>query len=134
MNHQHSVRVYYEDTDVAGIVYYANYLKYIERARTEWLRSIGIFQTNLRLDHGIVFVVRDLQAEFLAPAKFDDLLSVLTEKRGLSAAKISLRQTVSRAAVKLFVANVTLACVLPSGQPTRIPICLRDSLQTHQNS
>ncbi len=134
MTHQHSIRVYYEDTDVAGIVYYANYLKYIERARTEWLRSIGIVQTDLRHEHGIVFVVRDLQAEFLTPAKFDDLLSVLTEKRGLSAAKINLRQTVSRGALKLFVANVTLACILPSGQPTRIPICLRDSLQTHQNS
>ena len=74
MTHRFPVRVYYEDTDLAGIVYYANYLKFIERARTEWVRSLGIDQTRLKAEAGIVFAVRRVEADYLAPARFDDLL------------------------------------------------------------
>ena len=70
--HQFSLRVYYEDTDLAGIVYYANYLKFIERGRSEWVRSLGVDQVALKAEHGIVFAVRRVEADYLKPAKFDD--------------------------------------------------------------
>jgi acyl-CoA thioester hydrolase len=72
-------RVYYEDTDLAGIVYYANYLKFIERARSEWVRNLGLDQNVLRKDHGIVFAVRKVEADYLKSAKFDELLLISTE-------------------------------------------------------
>ena len=77
-------RVYYEDTDLAGIVYYANYLKFIERARSEWVRSIGLDQNVLRKDHGLVFAVRKIEADYLKSAKFDDLLTITTELKSKS--------------------------------------------------
>ena len=73
------VRVYYEDTDTAGIVYYANYLRYLERGRTEWLRALGVAQLQLAEETGIVFAVRSLNIEYLKPARLDDALAVLTE-------------------------------------------------------
>ena len=78
MPHSLSLRVYYEDTDLAGIVYYANYLKFIERGRSEWVRALGIDQGALRRDTGIVFAVRHLEADYLRPAVFDDWLTVTT--------------------------------------------------------
>ena len=69
-------RVYYEDTDLAGIVYYANYLKFIERARSEWVRNIGLDQNVLRKDCGIIFAVRKVEADYIKAAKFDDLLTI----------------------------------------------------------
>ena len=74
MTHQFTLRVYYEDTDLAGIVYYANYLKFIERARTEWVRGLGVDQGRLRAEDGVVFAVRRVEADYLRPAKFDDEL------------------------------------------------------------
>jgi len=73
------IRVYYEDTDLAGIVYYANYFKYIERGRTEFLRDIGVDQMALKSQKGVVFAVRHVDADFLKPAKMDDMLDVSTE-------------------------------------------------------
>ena len=81
MSHRLTLRVYYEDTDLAGIVYYANYLKYIERGRTEYVREAGIDQVRLKADEGIVFAVRRIEADYSAPAKFDDLLDVVTPSR-----------------------------------------------------
>ena len=72
--HQFPLRVYYEDTDLAGIVYYANYLKFIERGRSEWLRALGIDQARLRAESGHVFAVRRVEADYLRPARFDDLI------------------------------------------------------------
>ena len=130
MTHRHPIRVYYEDTDFAGIVYYANYLKFIERARTEWLRDMGINQTRLRHKQGVVFVVRQMNADFLKPAHFDDLLAVMTQHKHIAGAKINLLQTVKRAGEELFVADVMLACVDPSGKPVRLPRALQAALQT----
>ena len=76
MSHTHAVRVYYEDTDLAGIVYYANYLKFIERARTEWIEALGVDQRELKARDGIVFAVRRIEADYLRPAKFADELAV----------------------------------------------------------
>ena len=115
------VRVYYEDTDLAGIVYYANYLKYIERARSEWVRELGLDQVALKRDHGIVFAVRRVEADYLRPAQFDDELLVTTELLAQTGARITLSQQVLRAGVVLFTAIVTLVCLSTSGAPARLP-------------
>ena len=90
MNHNFALRVYYEDTDLAGIVYYANYLKFIERARSEWLRDLGLDQTRLRRDPGIVFAVRRVEADYLKPALFDDVVRVETQVVTLTGVRIVL--------------------------------------------
>lgn len=119
--HVHPVRVYYEDTDAAGIVYYANYLRFIERARSEWVRGLGIDQTRLRAETGIVFAVRSVTADYLRPAVLDDLLEVRTTPRAITGARIVLDQDVWRADVRLFAAQVTLVCLTPAGTPARLP-------------
>ncbi len=128
MPHSHILRVYYEDTDLAGIVYYANYLKFIERARTEWVRSLGVDQGRLRAEEGIVFAVRRVEADYLRPARFDDELTVTTEVAGVTGARIVLDQTVSRAGERLFQAQVTLVCLTEAGAPARLPAELRRRL------
>ena len=119
--HRWPVRVYYEDTDLAGIVYYANYLKFIERVRTEWTRDLGIDQTRLKQDEGAVFAVRRVEADYLAPAVFDDELIVTTEVARLTPARIELDQKVMRGDKVLFAARVTLACLGPDMRPRRLP-------------
>jgi acyl-CoA thioester hydrolase len=126
--HLFPLRVYYEDTDLAGIVYYANYLKFIERARTEWVRSIGIDQTALRAGAGIVFAVHRVEADFLRPAVFEDDLTVQTTLRSLSGARLTLEQDIWREEGRIFAAVVTLVCLNRSGQPARIPTDLRHLL------
>lgn len=90
------VRIYYEDTDAGGVVYYANYLKFLERCRTEWLRSIGHEQGNLLRDSGIAFVVRSVNLEYLKPARLDDLLTVSLEVEKISRSQIFFRQHIRR--------------------------------------
>ena len=104
--HEFPVRVYYEDTDLAGIVYYANYLRFIERARTEWVRDLGVDQGALKRDQGVVFAVRRVEADYLKPARFDDLLTVTTRLLELGGARIELEQEVLRAGERLFAARV----------------------------
>jgi len=125
VSHRFDLRVYYEDTDLAGIVYYANYLKFIERGRTEFVRSLGIDQVALKAEQGIVFAVRRVEADFLSPACFDDELSVQTSVQKVSAARIILRQSVLRADTVLFEAIVTLVALSDSGKPTRLPADIR---------
>lgn len=127
--HSFALRVYYEDTDLAGIVYYANYLKFIERGRTEWVRGLGVDQTRVKADQGIVFAVRRVAADYLRPAKFDDELVVTTEVLAIGGARIVLRQEVMRGAERLFTAEVTLVCLTDSGAPARLPPLLRAALQ-----
>lgn len=127
--HSFALRVYYEDTDLAGIVYYANYLKFIERGRTEWVRGLGVDQTRVKAEYGIVFAVRRVAADYLRPAKFDDELVVTTEPLAISGARIELRQAVLRGAERLFTADVTLVCLTDSGQPARLPAQVRAALQ-----
>ncbi len=122
--HRWPVRVYYEDTDLAGIVYYANYLKFIERARTEWTRAIGIDQTRLKVEEGAVFAVRRVEADYLQSAVFDDELIVTTELARLTPARIELDQKVLRGDAVLFAARVTLACLGPDMRPRRLPAAL----------
>lgn len=121
MTHQFTLRVYYEDTDLGGIVYYANYLKFIERARTEWVRGLGVDQARLKTDTGVVFVVRRVEADYLAPARFDDQLVVMTRVQAVGGARLILDQVVMRAGDRLFSARVTLVALTASGAPTRLP-------------
>ncbi|MEM9762258.1 MAG: tol-pal system-associated acyl-CoA thioesterase [Pseudomonadota bacterium] len=119
--HVFTLRVYYEDTDLAGIVYYANYLRFIERARSEALRSLGVDQRALKAGQGLVFVVRGLTAEYLRPALYDDVLTVETRLHALKRASVSLDQHVLREGEPLFVSTVRLAMMDASGRPARIP-------------
>jgi len=131
MSHTFQLRVYYEDTDLAGIVYYANYLKFIERARSEWVREAGVDQASLKAQHGTVFAVRRIEADYLAPAQFDDLLTVTTSLDKLTGSRLFLTQTVTRAETPLFTSKVTLVCLSASGKPTRIPADIRAKLDVH---
>nr|WP_209843467.1 tol-pal system-associated acyl-CoA thioesterase [Rubellimicrobium aerolatum] len=119
------VRVYYEDTDLAGVVYYANYLRFIERGRTEWARAAGIDQGRLRAEAGTVFAVRRVEADYLAPARFDDLLEVATGVEAASGARVTLWQEVRRGGRALFRARVVLVAMDEGGRPRRIPLALR---------
>ncbi|KAA2314128.1 tol-pal system-associated acyl-CoA thioesterase [Pseudooceanicola sediminis] len=125
MTHRFDLRVYYEDTDLAGIVYYANYLRFIERGRTEWVRSLGIDQVALKAEEGVVFAVRRLEADYLAPAKFDDELVVETTPAAVTGARITLLQEVRRAGNVLFSAQVTLVALSETGHPVRLPANIR---------
>lgn len=119
------VRVYYEDTDFGGIVYYANYLKYIERARSDWVRSKGVDQKRMKDELGVVFAVRRVEADYLAPAYFDDVLDVRTEFVKWGTAKVEIRQDIWRDDTRIFSALVTLVSIGENGWPTRIPAELR---------
>lgn len=106
-----SLRVYYEDTDAGGVVYYANYLRFCERARTEILRQCGVEQQALLRDEGIAFVVRSVQADYLLPARLDDSLQVFTRIAALRRASILFEQRVERAGQLLFTARTLVACI-----------------------
>jgi acyl-CoA thioester hydrolase len=124
------VRVYYEDTDAAGVVYYANYLKFIERARTEYLAAIGHPLAELERGHGIVFVVRRVEMDFLAPARLFDMLDVTFELERASRAGMVARQAVLRAGETLAQARVELACLdAARWKPARIPFDLASAAQ-----
>ena len=125
MSHQFELRVYYEDTDLAGIVYYANYLKFIERARSEWVRGLGLDQGALKAEEGLVFAVRRVVADYVRPAVFDDLLQVRTTLLEATGVRLRLEQVVWRGAERLFAAEVTLVCVTLAGRPARLPQALR---------
>ena len=125
------VRVYYEDTDAGGIVYYANYLRFMERARTEWLRSLGCEQSDLADRHGVVFVVRSAAIDYLKPARFNDILQVSVELIKVGAGHIDVVQHVTRGAELIAEAAVKVACVgLRTMRPVRIPQPLATRIRT----
>lgn len=128
MTHRFDLHVYYEDTDLAGIVYYANYLKFIERARTEWVRELGVDQARLRAEEGIVFAVKRVEADFISPAKFDDDLTVETDVETLTGARIILNQRVFRGDTVLFTAQATIVALNEAGGPSRLPAVIRRNL------
>ncbi|MCE0507040.1 MULTISPECIES: tol-pal system-associated acyl-CoA thioesterase [unclassified Roseivivax] len=128
MDHSFPIRVYYEDTDMAGIVYYANYLRYIERARSDWVRALGVDQNAMRERDGVVFVVRRVEADYLAPAKFDDELTVRTSTTSVSGARLNMHQEVWRGETLLFQAEVLVVCVTEAGGPARLPANIRQKL------
>lgn len=125
--HVFPVRVYYEDTDAGGVVYYANYLKFAERGRSELLRQHGIDNTGLQQRHGINFAVRDCSVTYHAPARLDDSLSVLTDLQSVGAATLSMRQRVARENELLVELSIRLACLNEAGRPARLPSEVRQA-------
>jgi acyl-CoA thioester hydrolase len=126
--HTHPIRVYFEDTDAGGMVYYANYLKFAERARTEMLREAGISHAEMVAQDGLMLVVRRCTAEFHRSARLDDALEIDTHVSGLSGASILLDQVVRRGSEILVEITVTIACVTKEGRPTRLPQRLRQAV------
>jgi acyl-CoA thioester hydrolase len=123
------VRVYWEDTDAGGVVYYANYLKFMERARSEWLRACGFEQDVLRDEAGVVFVVRRVEIDYLSPARFNDQLDVSVSLHETGRASLSVRQELMRGSTCLARAEVTLACVdAVRFKPVKIPPLLLQTL------
>lgn len=123
------VRVYYEDTDAGGVVYYANYLKFMERARTEWLRAIGFDQALLREQTGVIFAVRSVAADYLRPARLDDRLEVLARVEEQRPARLRFHQEIRRDGEVLCSGRVTIASVdAATLRPTRIPAALAEKI------
>ena len=124
------VRVYYEDTDVAGVVYHSNYLKYMERARTEWLRSAGYAQPSLEKKSSVIFMVSSLNIEFIVPARFDELLNVQSIILTIGGAKLLFRQTIfNENGILNCKADFHIVCVDPyTFKPKRIPEDIRTKL------
>lgn len=119
--HRFSLRIYYEDTDAGGIVYYARYLQFAERARTEILRLAGIEQAELRRRHDVIFAVRRCAVDYRRPARLDDLVEVRSRLTGLRGAKLSADQGIWRDDQELVRLAVEIAAVRGDGRPTRIP-------------
>lgn len=129
MTHRFPIRVYYEDTDLGQIVYYANYLKFIERGRSEWLRAAGVDQQRLLDEAHLAFVVRRVEADYLSPARFDDQLEVVTTLEQASGPRVTVSQAVERDGKVLFQARVTVICVdLRTMRPHRLPEAVRAAL------
>lgn len=124
------VRVYYEDTDAGGIVYHASYLRFAERARTEWLRALGFGQRDMTERFGCVFAVRRCSLDYRRPARLDDALIVVTRPGELGGARMSVTQNVMRDGELLVGIGIELALLGPGHRPTRIPAPLRAALQT----
>jgi len=123
------IRIYWEDTDAGGIVYYANYLRFFERARTEWLRALGVEQTALRAAGGAIFVVIDTRIAYRAPARLDDRLDVTVALRHTGRAALTLAQQAWRADTLLAEGEVRIGCVdAASWRPRRIPTPVLDRL------
>jgi acyl-CoA thioester hydrolase len=124
------VRVYYEDTDAGGVVYHASYLRYMERARTDWLRELGFAHQRLASEFGMHFVVQAMQIRFLRPAKLDDLLTATASIESLGHARVVFGQTVERGSETLARASVSAACLeLATGKPVPMPGTLRNNLK-----
>jgi len=124
------VRVYYEDTDAGGVVFYANYLKFAERARTEMLRAFGHTHGALAEEHGFYFVVRRCEIDYHAPARLDDLLDVTAQIVGFRGASMEMAQEVRRGSQVLASVRAILACVGENGRPVRVSAALRHAMES----
>ena len=132
--HIFPLRVYYEDTDAGGIVYYANYLRFAERARTEYLRSVGADHQTLLAEDGIAFTVRQCSVDYMSPAFLDDPLEVHTRFLEVRGASLRAEQVVKRKTDELARLNVRLACVGDDGRPRRMPTAFRSALSSSLNT
>ena len=128
--HSMPLRVYYEDTDAAGIVYYANYLKFAERGRTEMMRELGFAHSRIAAETGLVFTVRRCSADYRAAARLDDMLTVETRIQEIGAATLTLDQQIRRDGETIVALDVLVACVGRDGRPRRVPPGLRAALMT----
>jgi acyl-CoA thioester hydrolase len=132
--HTWPIRVYYEDTDAGGVVYYANYLKFAERARTEMLRGAGFDHVGLAAEHRVLLVVRNCAVEFIAPARLDDSLEVCSRLSTMGGASFTIRQEIFRRAADgaqgqlLVTVDIRLACIDAEFRPARLPDRLKQAL------
>jgi len=125
------IRIYFEDTDSGGVVYHSNYLKFMERARTEWLRELGIDQRHLKQDHQIMFVVHRIDIQFKLPARFNDELIVKSELKNIGSSKIEFRQMIYRNDEMLIDASVDIACIdSEKFKPVRIPPTIKQTMES----
>jgi acyl-CoA thioester hydrolase len=123
------VRVYYEDTDAAGVVYYANYLRFFERARTEMLRSLGFEQDLLRVEQNVLFVVRSVQVDYLLPARFNELLEVTAKVIAYQKTNLTFEQTINRQQQLISKGGVRIACLdAITMKPKLIPTAILEHL------
>ena len=120
-HHSMNIRVYYEDTDLGGVVYYANYLRFIERARSEWIRGLGIDQIKMRDQDAAIFVVTKIKADYLTPAHFDDILTVDTRIKVVSPVRAYFYQNIFREEKVIFRSEVCVTCTSNSGKVLRLP-------------
>jgi acyl-CoA thioester hydrolase len=124
------VRVYFQDTDAGGVVYHASYVNFMERARTEWLRSCGYSNAGLMKEFGVMFVVRTMKLDYLRPALLDDMLAVTAQVSEIGRSRLSLRQSVRRADEILTEGEVRLVCVSrDTFKPVRVPQALRLTME-----
>lgn len=124
--HDMPVRVYYEDTDAGGIVYHPNYMKFAERARTEFLRNLGFLNSQIRDETGVIIVVKRIEAEYLAPARLDDSLIVASRLVSMKNSSFVMEQNILRDEGVIFTMSVVLVCVnADGGRPARIPETVR---------
>ena len=123
--HLFDIRVYYEDTDMGGIVYHANSLKFIDRARSDWVAGMAIDHRRRKDEDGLIFAVRRIECDYLLVAHFDDRLEVRTAMQSVSGARLVLRQDVMRSDDTIFSAIVTIVCVTDTGHPVRLPANIR---------
>ncbi|ANN80268.1 tol-pal system-associated acyl-CoA thioesterase [Bordetella flabilis] len=126
------VRVYYEDTDAGGVVFYANYLKYMERGRTEWLRALGFDQSRLARESGLLFVVRNLDMAYRRPARLDDVLTIRSRVTRVGRASIHFAQRAERSGELLAEGNIQVCCVDVVMKPAELPAELRATLESIQ--
>ncbi|CAN7218722.1 tol-pal system-associated acyl-CoA thioesterase [Rhizobacter sp. LjRoot28] len=125
----HPVRIYWEDTDAGGVVFYANYLKFFERARTEWLRARGFEQETLRAAQRVMFVVAETQVRYLRPARLDDVLQVTVDVQDAGRASLDIAQVAWRGGERLCEGRIRIGCVdTDSFKPRRIPAELLEGL------
>ena len=120
-HHSMNIRVYYEDTDLGGVVYYANYLRFIERARSELIRELGIDQIKMRNEEEAIFVVTKIKADYLSPAHFDDILTVDTRIKVVSPVRAYFYQNIFREEKVIFRSEVCVTCTSNSGKVLRLP-------------
>ena len=126
--HVLALRAYWEDTDAAGIVYYANYLKFIERGRSDLLRLLGVDQAALHRETGVAFAVRRCEIDYLRPARLDDRLEVRSRLLDVRGASLTAEQVVWREQTELVRAIVRIGCIDPAGRPRRMPLAVRTAL------
>jgi acyl-CoA thioester hydrolase len=125
--HDFPIRIYYDDTDAGGVVYHANYLKFAERARTEYLRALGFENSQIRDEYGIIIVVKNIEAEYVSPARLDDFLNVQSRTLSVKNTSFVMEQKLFKGEACIFSMTVVLVCINSDGRPSKIPEPVKQS-------
>ena len=126
---EYNIKIYYEDTDSGGVVYYANYLKFTERARTDLIQQLGFSLNKLNIDYDSLFVVKKIECEYHTSAKLEDDLIVKTKILEIKNASFTLQQDIERNSITLFTSKILMVCINSKGKPNKIPKALTQKLQ-----